>query len=469
MAPKGSWLAKVFPFLRRGTQSTEIEAKNANGISFDAVNAGWYLRQGYPTIYSILAGGMPAWSGEAVSVETALNHSVVWACNRIISESIGFLPAIVMQEKDGDATPAPKHPMYSAMRMAPNDEITAQAFSEMLTSHCLLQGNGYAKIIRRSGTGTAVQLVPMLPQCVFTDREKAGTKRLVYVIKEPGVSDTTYTVQAGKPHDILHLRGLGWDGLRGYSVITMGRQSLGTAIASERNLARFWANGGRIPYLLEMARKFKTDEDFQKFRNDWEQIYSEPHRAPILEDGITYKPIGTTMKDSQGIEFRQFEVSEICRWFNVSPHLVADLSRATFSNIEHLALQFVKLTLQTWINRWEQEFWRCVLTAEEKAAGYKLRLNVDELQRGDFQTRMAGYASALQNGHMSIDEVRAIEGRNKLPDGAGSHYHIQLNMQEVGELAPESAVPPEPPSPDSAANGAEEDEKGTPTKLRRIV
>lgn len=404
-----------------------LEKKYDSGISFDAVSAGWYLRNGFPQIYSILTGGMPAWSGEAVSVETALNHSVVWACNRIVSESIGFIPAVLMQRTATGKRIASEHPMYSAMVNAPSDEITAQGFTEMLTGHCLLQGGGFAKIIRRSGTGTAIELHSILPQQVFPDRDRQ--KNLIYVIKETGQADKTYTVVRGKPHDILHLRGLGWDGVRGFSVISMGRQSIGTAIAADRNLARFWANGGRVPYLLEMARTFKDDTDFEKFRDDWEKVYAEPWRAPILENGTTYKQIGTNMKEAQGIENRQYTVSEICRWFSVSPHLVQDLSHATFANIEQLALDFVKMTLSTWISRWEGDFWRCVLTPDEKAAGYYLRHNVRELLRGDFKTRMEGYASALQNGHMNVDEVRDEEDRDPLPNGAGKTFHYQLNMQ----------------------------------------
>jgi HK97 family phage portal protein len=468
-------MAKLLRPLVRAVTS-QIESKYAPGIAFDSVQAGWYLRQGYPTIYSILTGGAPAWSGESVSVETALNHSVVWACNRIISESIGFIPAVLMQRKAGAHKHAEGHPMYNAMQFAPNPEISAQGFTEMLTSHCLLQGNAYAKIVRRSSSGTAIELIPLIPSQVFPDRERDGRKRLIYVVREPGQPDTVYTVDRSKPHDILHIRGLGWDGVRGYSVITMGRQSLGTAIASERNLARFWANGGRIPYLLEMARKFKTDEDFQKFRNDWEQIYAEPHRAPILEDGITYKPIGTTMRDAQGIEFRQFEVSEICRWFSVSPHLVQDLSKATFSNVEHLAMDFVRTTLNSWMWRWQQDFWRCVLTDEEKSQGYYLDHDAYVLLRGDIKTRMEAYASALQNGHMSIDEVRALEGRNPLPEKLGDKYHIQLNMQELGKpvprpepkpaaLAEPKPAPADEPQPEDGTDG----EADGSTKLRRIV
>ena len=442
-----------------------LAVKYAGGISFDAVSAGWYLRNGFPNIYSILTGGMPAWSGEAVSVETALNHSVVWACNKIISESIGFLPALVLQEKNGAKRLATEHPMYIAMHDMPNEEVTAQAFMEALTSHVLLQGNGYAQIIRRSSTGTAVQLNGLLPQNVFPDREKGGSRRLVYVVKEPGVPDKTYTVEPGKPHDILHIRGLGWDGLRGFSVITMGRQSIGSAIAAERNTARFWAYGGRRPYILNLDKKFQNDEEFNKFRDDWEKVYSEPQRAPILEPWVKLQEIGTTMREAQFIETRMFIVSEICRWFNVSPHLVHDLTHATFSNVEHLALDFVKFSLSPWIWRWRQEFKRCVLTAEERAAGYYLNFDDKDLLRGDFLTRMQAYSMGLQNAVFSPDEVRAFEEMDPLPDGAGECYHIQLNMQTVGGDKPQKQGPdsqtPKPPAGD-------EDEKRA-WWLRRIA
>jgi len=413
--------------------------KSAGGVTFDTVNAEWYARNGYPQIYAMLSGGLPAWSGESVNIPSALNHSVVYACYKVISESIGFLPAELHRKtSSGNVELAEKHPMYSAMNYAPNDEITAQSFMETMTGHCVMGGNAFAQITRRSGTGVAQNLYLIHPDSVLVQRDKA--KRLVYVVKETGAPDKTYTVEKGKPHDILHIRGLGWDGMVGYSVITMARQSIGGAIAAEKNVARFWANGGRKPYVLKLQQKFKSDEDFKKFRADWESVYSEPNKVPILEPWLEYVPeVGMSMKDAQMLETRQFSIPEICRWFSVQPHMVGDLSRATFSNIEELFLQFKQTTLQTWLVRWESEFWRCVLTDDEKSQGYFLRHNVDELLRGAFQTRMNGYATALQNGYMNIDEVRGMEGRNKLPGGAGANHHIQLNMQDVEKIGEEPA------------------------------
>ena len=170
---------------------------------------------------------------------------------------------------------------------------------------------------------------------------------------------------------------------------------------------------------------------------------------------MTHKQTGSTMRDAQGVENRQFTVSEICRWFGVSPHLVAELGSVNNSISENLFLSFLKMTLGSWLSRWEGDFWRCVLTPEEKSAGFYLRHNVRELLRADFKTRMEGYASALQNGHMNVDEVRDEEERDPLPNDAGKVYRFQLNMQttpgtgqpsivEQGILA-RSSVPKESP------------------------
>jgi HK97 family phage portal protein len=404
---------------------------NLKGVGFDPVSVAeldFYGKNGYNQIYQILAGGFPSWSGEPVSLTAALNHSVVWACNRLISESIGQLPAILMRQVGKEKNSATDHPMYGAMKNAPNDEVSAQGFREILTSHINLNGNGYAQIIRRSGTGTALQLRPLACEGVLADREKSGQRRLVYIVSEPGLPDKTYTLDPGKPQDILHIRGLGWDGKRGWSVITMARQSVGTAIATEQNVAKFWSHGGRVPSHVEMDGKFKNDEDYKKFRVDLEGIMDQPHKVPIFENGMHFKPTGLNMQDAQALESRLFSVPEICRWFNLSPHLAQDHSRSTFNNIEQLALDFVKFTLAPHMVRWEQDFWRCVLTPEEKSKGYFLKLNANAFLRGDFKTRMDGFASGLQNGHINVDEVRELEDRNPLPDGIGSHYHIQTNM-----------------------------------------
>lgn len=429
-------LRERFGSLFRETKLTTLDLKSAPGTGAD-----WYARNGFNNLGALHEYGA-SWSGKSVTVDTAQNHSVVWACERIISESIAFMPLAMMQQTSRGKFPAngvdvPAHPMYLALHNAPNDEMTAMGFRETETGHLVMGGNCFGRIMRRSGTGVANELYPLLPSQVTPDRDRE--KRLVYVVKDGNAQSTTYTVERGRPHDILHIRGLGNDGVRGYSVIAMARHSIGTAIATEHNVARFFARGGRLPYVLQMEGRFKTEQDFKQFRADWEETYEDPHKAPILEPPIkSYQPIGLSARDAQLLEARQFEIPEICRWFLISPHLVGDLSRATFSNIEHLALQFVKFTLTAWTTRWEQELWRCILTPEEKRQGYYFKHNVDGLLRGDFQTRMAGYASALQNGHLSINEVRDLQDLN--PVEGGNQHFVQLNLQELTALGEPAAT-----------------------------
>jgi HK97 family phage portal protein len=431
----------VFPELTRAikalfeTQEPISLGLSKKDYSFDytAIEANWYWQNGYFNTAAKLLGGLPAWSGETVSINSALGNSTIYACVKLISECVAFTPAVLMQRTSTGKRVAEEHPMYKALMYAPNEEISAHGFTKLLTHHAIMAGGGFAKINRRSGTGVAIGLDVLVPEQVTPDRERGGQRRLIYVISEKGVPDKTYTVQPGKPQDILHIRGMGWDGVRGYSVISLGRQSMGTAIAADRNLASFWSHGGRPPYNVEVSRTL-SKEDGDKFRSDVQTASSKPWDPPITEPWwkINY-PAGGSMRDAQQVENRIQTVSELCRWFNVSPPLVHDLSRATFNNIEELFLQFKNFTMTAWYDMWEGDFWRCVLTPEEQDNGYFLRHDSRELLRGDFLKRMQGYSQALQNGVYSIDEARDQEDMDALPNGAGSYHHIQLNMQEIPE------------------------------------
>ncbi len=434
---------KVSEWFKHRDDGKMLSLDLKQGLTFDTVSVqdvNWYLRNGYPQIAAILAGGLPSYSGETVNLSTALSHSVVWACNNVVSTGVAFLPSVLMQQTKSGKKEAADHPMFGAMKWSPNAEITSQAFRELLTSHALLGGNGYAKILRRSGTGVAMEFETLLPEQVTPDREKTGQKRLVYVIdKDLGSASKTYTVDRTKPQELFHLRGIGYDGIRGYSVIQMGRQSIGSALAAEKYIGAFWRNGGRLPYVLQKG-KFKSDKDFEDFRKQWQATYADPANVPITEGDLEYKPVGSSMADAQATESRTFTVAEICRWFNVPLHLVQELERATFNNIEELQLTFLKQTLLPWLTRWEQDFHRCVLTPEEQSQGYYLKHNLNAFLRGDFQKRLQGFAQGLQNGIYDIDEVRDLEDLDPLPDGQGKHHHIQLNMQTLDGSLPSDTV-----------------------------
>lgn len=410
-----------------GSDVLELGLSEKENVTFSTGPWGPDYYRKFPRIWERLGGYAPSWSGESVSEQSALNNSVAWCCTRVISESVGFLPLSMMQQR-GDLKQVADHPAQTALHNSPNDEMSAMTYRELLTAHVVTRGNCYSYITRRSGRQQAYEFIPIDPTRVHPDRDKSG--KLTYEIEK----DKTYTVQRGRPHEILHIRGLGYDGVCGYSVIAMARQSIGTAAATEKYAAKYFATGGRQPGYIKTAQQFRDKTDREKFREEMEGFLSNSenyHKLPIFPPNVEFQSYGWNPQDSQFLETRQWTIPEICRWFLIQPHMVGDLSRATFSNIEHLALQFVKLTLTAWLTRWEQDLWRCVLTPEEKAAGYFFKHNVNGLLRGDFQSRMQGYASALQNGHMTIDEVRDLEDRNALPNGAGKASHIQLNMQTL--------------------------------------
>ncbi len=406
-----------------GSDLISLGLKSSDPFGFDTTLN--LEQQKLNRLRGMLGGGGPSWSGENVTESTAMSLSVVWACRRI-------MPLSLMREVNGEKNPAPKHPLFAAVHDAPNSEMSDMEWREFQTDQVVAGGNAFAHVVRRSGVGTAYGFEPIAPGCVRTDRD--SLKRLVYLVKEGNEQEKPYTIIPGKPQDILHVRGLGSDGIWGYSVIGKARQSLGASQSAEKYASKFYAAGGRVPYVIEQANKFKTTEMFEQWRDDWNRFYGNSdnwHQAVVMEPGMVYKQIGLSPEDAQFLETRQYNIPEICRWFLISPHMVGDLSRATFSNIEHLALQFVKFTLTAWIKRWEKALWRCALTPDEQSQGYYFKHNVDGLLRGDFAARMAGHAVALQNGFANIDETRELEDRNALPNGAGKAYHIQLNQATV--------------------------------------
>lgn len=404
-------------------------------FSFSAGAAAEQIRKFYavyPEIARAVGWGEPSWSGKTLDEWQALNLSTVWACYRVIAETVASLPLHLMAYTVDGKVPAdgvdehPKHPLYRVLHDQPNDEMSDDTLRETLTGHCLLWGNAYAQIIRRStGARETIGLYPWKPTDTRADRVQAD-KRLVFIHKDG--NDPEKTWETG---DVFHLAGLGYDGVTGHSVVTFARQSLGLAAVQDEYVSRFFAAGGRKPYYLKKGTKFRTDQDFERFREKWDAAYGSAnhfHQAPILEGDIELKELGMPLEDAQLLASRQFSVAEICRWFRVPPHLVGDLDRATFTNIEHQGQEFIQQTLMRWLVRWEKAINRQLLTNDEKSR-YYAKHNVNALLRGDFASRMAGYSTALQNGVYSINDVRDLEDWN--PIEGGDDHHIQLNMQSL--------------------------------------
>ena len=376
--------------------------------------------------YRFFLGGST--SGKAVTERSAMQMTAVYSCVRILAEAIAGLPLhLYTYKEDGGKEKAIGHPLYLLLHDEPNPEMSSFVFRETLMTHLLLWGNAYAQIIR-NGKGEVVALYPLMPNRMTVDRDSSGQLFYSYQMNN---SDAP-TMKAGtvilKPSDVLHIPGLGFDGLVGYSPIAMAKNAIGLAIATEEYGAKFFANGATPGGLLEYPG---TVKDPDRVRESWNKGFSGSQNAgkvAILEEGMKYTPISIAPEQAQFLETRKFQINEIARIFRVPPHMVGDLEKSSFSNIEQQSLEFVKYTLDPWVVRWEQSLSRALFTPEEKKQ-YFFKFNVEGLLRGDYQSRMNGYATARQNGWMSANDIRELENLDRIPEEEGGDlYLINGNM-----------------------------------------
>jgi len=366
-------------------------------------------------------------SGVDVDEETALKISAVYACVKVISETVASLPLNLLKElTNGDSEKAKQHPLFTLLKDAPNSEMSSFTYREMLMTNLLLWGNAYS-LIKRNKLGQIVELYPLKSKNMKVERD-AVTNKIKYIYTNNKGIATTYT-----PKQVLHIPAFSFDGVLGVSPITYAREAMGLALATEEFGARFFGNGARPGGVLEHPGVVKDPE---KLRDSWNKVYqgtANSHKVAVLEEGMKYHEIGMSPEDSQFLQTRSFQLTEICRIFRVPPHMIGDLSRSTFSNIEHQSIDFVVHTIRPWLVRWEQAIARSLLTDEERTI-YYAKFNVDGLMRGDFATRMNGYAIARQNGWMSANEIRALEDMNKIPKEQGGDLYL-LNGNMISAIA----------------------------------
>ena len=375
--------------------------------------------------WSFLFGGTT--SGKAVNERTAMQTSAVYACVRILSESIAGLPLHVYRyTSDGGKERTTMHPLYRLLHDEPNREMTSFVFRETLMAHLLLWGNAYAQIIR-DGRGYPVALYPMLPDRMSVDRDSQG--ELVY----------TYQSDKGqvklRKESVLHIPGLGFDGLIGYSPIAMAKNAVGLALATEDYGAAFFANGANPGGVLEHPGVIKP-EQADRLRESWATQFggANAHKVAVLEEGLKFHQMSIPPEQAQFLETRKFQINEIARIFRVPPHMVGDLEKSSFSNIEQQSLEFVKYTLDPWVVRWEQSLQQSLILPSEKSAVF-IRFNLDGLMRGDYQSRMQGYSVGIQNGFYSVNDVRGLEDLNLLPDSEGGNIHVlNGNMVKLADV-----------------------------------
>ena len=386
--------------------------------------------------YTFFFGGST--SGKAVTERSAMQMTAVYSCVRILAEAVAGLPLnLYRYAEDGGKEKAIDHPLYLLLHDEPNPEMSSFVFRETLMTHLLLWGNAYAQIIR-NGKGEVIALYPLMPNKMSVDRDSQG--QLYYTYQrgtDEAIRDKNQTVIL-RPSDVLHIPGLGFDGLVGYSPIAMAKNAIGMAIACEEYGAKFFANGAAPGGVLEHPGTIK---DPQRVRESWQSTFGgsgNANKIAVLEEGMKYTPIGISPEQAQFLETRKFQINEIARIFRVPPHMAGDLEKSSFSNIEQQSLEFVKYTLEPWVTRWEQTIQRSLLSTGEKSR-YFVKFNLEGLLRGDYQSRMNGYATARQNGWMSANDIRELENLDRIPTEEGGDLYLingnMLPLRDAGAFA----------------------------------
>lgn len=372
-------------------------------------------------------------SGISVNERTAMQTTAVYSCVRILAEAIASLPLHLYRYTDKGKERVFDHPLYHILHDEPNEEMTSFVFREVLMSHLLIWGNAYAQIIR-DGRGQVLGLYPLLPDKMEVDRAENGELYYIYTRnteENPNFKD--YGRIYLRREDVLHIPGLGFDGLVGYSPIAMAKNAVGMTLACEEYGASFFANGATPGGVLEHPGVLK---DPAKVRDSWHKVHGGSRNAgkvAVLEEGMKYQQIGIPPEEAQFLETRKFQINEIARMYRIPPHMVGDLEKSSFSNIEQQSLEFVKYTLDPWVVRWEQALQKALLLPQEKNE-YFIKLNVDGLLRGDYASRMNGYAVGRQNGWLSANDIREMEDQNPIPEeDGGDLYLVNGSMTKLAD------------------------------------
>jgi HK97 family phage portal protein len=372
--------------------------------------------------FSFLFGNTAA--GKLVNEGTALQATAVYSCVRILAESLAGLPVHIYRYTDGGRERVTDHPLSFLLHSQPNPDMTSFVFRETLMAHILLWGNGYAQIVR-DGRGRALSLNPLLPDRIAVGRTDKGEK--FYTLDPNGDAKKL------RKEEVLHIPGLGFDGLIGYSPIAIAKNAVGMAMATEEYGATFFGNGAHPGGVLEHPGVMK---DPKRVKESWNAAYQgslNANRVAVLEEGMKYHAIGIPPEQAQFLETRRFQLNEIARIFRVPPHMIGDLEKSSFSNIEQQSIEFVKYTLDPWVVRWEQALQSSLLLPSERDALF-IKFNLDALLRGDYTNRMNGYATARQNGWMSANDIRRLENMNEIPAGDGGDlYLVNGNMTKLAD------------------------------------
>ncbi|MFF9146331.1 phage portal protein [Streptomyces sp. NPDC014861] len=385
-----------------------------------------------------MRGGSTNSAGIRVDQDTALTYSPFFAGVRVLSEDTASLPLFLYERmRPRGKQRATEHPLYRLLHDQPNDMMSAAWLKEVLTSHAVTWGNGVAHVITHPRTGVIEEIWPLRPDRLTIGVKRLGAGKFVRLYRYDDDVNGIHTVLL--PHEVLHIAGLGFDGVCGYPVVELAANSIGLGLATEHHGAKVFSNGAAPGGALSHPGNL-SPEARRRMADDWENIHrgiDRAHRVAILEEGVTFQQVGLPNDSAQFLETRKLQVSEMARWLRLPPHKVGDLDRATFSNIEQQQLDYVGSALNVWLVRWEQAVLTQLLLPSERQRYYAEFL-VDSLLRGDTLTRYQAYAVGRQWGWLSANDVRDKENMN--PVEGGDDYLVPLNMVPAGR-ARDRALP----------------------------
>lgn len=377
---------------------------------------------------NLFGGGGASKAGVTVSEDNAMQIMAVFACVRLKSETIASLPFNMYKKKKVGKEKAESHPLYSLLHDIPNPEQTSFEFIQMMEVCKMLCGESFAEIVRDPITMDITELWP-IPNNYITPYYYIDTQRLAYykVTLPNGGTQNLY------PEQVWHWKGLAKERTKVFQPIVMAREALGLALAAEEYGERFFSNGTNVGGIIEYPDKLES-EAATRFRESIREKYeglSKANRLIFLEQGSKFTAVNTPNDKAQFIDTRKFQVIEICRFFNIPPDMIQDLERATFSNIEQQSIRFVIYSIRPELVYIEQSAFKDLLLPGERKK-YYFKLNVDALLRGDFKTRMDGYAVGIQNGIYSPNKVLELEDMDTF-EGGDTHM-VNGNMIPVEQL-----------------------------------
>ena len=403
-------------------------------------------------------------SGIRVSADSALRLSAVYACVRILSETLAMLPFVLYRQRsDGGKDRITDHWLYTLLAKRPSRWQNAFEWREMMQGHLALRGNAYNQILSNS-KGEIAELIPVHPDKINIELLDNGDYRY-------RVTDRQGIARPVPRGDIWHLKGLSSDGLLGLSPIELARENFGMALAAQDYGARFFANDAKpTGGWVEFPGSFKDKNAKEVFREGFQAAQSGANRGKllVLENGMKYHEVGVTNKDAQFLELRKFQITDVARVFRVPPHMIADLDRATFSNIEQQSLDFIMSTMTPWAERWEAAIEADLLFDEE---GLEVEFDFANLLRGDRAARAAYYHSGILDGWLTRNEARLAENMNPL-DGLDEPLRplnmVEESWAEEEEVAAAPTFPSAVPG-NSVPPASDDEEAATDQRLLAVV